>query len=147
MEMPPRRWSHNRQAFTLVELIVVIVLLGILSGVAIPKYIDYTVKAKEAAARGALGAVHSAVGHFYTYQMVQGSARYPTFVELSTFGVVMKEALPPNPYNGFSAIRADTFLAVNPPIDGSVGAGYCYDATVGRFWLNSSTGGLNENLW
>lgn len=36
-------------AFTLVELIVIIVVLAILSGVAIPRYIDYTAKARETA--------------------------------------------------------------------------------------------------
>ncbi len=145
--MSPARSSHNRSAFTLVELIVVIVLLAILSGVAIPKYIDFTVKAREAAARGTLGAVHSAVGQFYTNQMVLGTARYPTFAELSAFGVVMKETIPPNPYNGFTTIRADTFLASNPPIDSTASAGYCYDSAVGRFWLNTSTAGLSENFW
>ncbi|MBY0312809.1 MAG: prepilin-type N-terminal cleavage/methylation domain-containing protein [Phycisphaerales bacterium] len=35
-----------RQGFTLIELIVVIVVLAILSGVAIPKYIDYAESAR-----------------------------------------------------------------------------------------------------
>lgn len=145
--MTPRTKADNQHAFTLVELIVIIVLLAILSGVAIPKYIDYTARAKEAAARGCIGSAHSAIGYFYTNQMVLGAARYPTLVELSTLDVVLHEALPPNPYNNFGAIRADTFLASNPPINGGASAGYCYDAAVGRFWLNSATAGINENLW
>lgn len=35
-----------RRAFTLIELIVIIVVLAILSGVAIPKYVDYSHRAK-----------------------------------------------------------------------------------------------------
>ena len=47
----PRVRSRNR-AFTLIELIVIIVVLAILAGVAIPKYIDYTANAKSSAAKG-----------------------------------------------------------------------------------------------
>lgn len=41
----------RRSAFTLVELIVIIVVLAILAGVAIPKYINYTSRAYRAAAK------------------------------------------------------------------------------------------------
>ena len=47
MTNTPRR----SRAFTLIELIVIIVVLAILSGIAIPKYIDYTANAKAAAAK------------------------------------------------------------------------------------------------
>lgn len=53
--------------FTLVELIVVIVVLAILSGVAIGKYIDYTSNAKQAADQGCIGAIRSSL----TYAFVQ----------------------------------------------------------------------------
>jgi type II secretory pathway pseudopilin PulG len=59
-----RRGPH---AFTLVELIVIIVVLSILSGVAIGKYIDYTARAKQAADQGSIGAIRSAL----TYAFVQ----------------------------------------------------------------------------
>ena len=50
-----------RQAgFTLIELIMVIVILGILSVIAIPKYVDLQAEAKVAAADGVLGAAASA---------------------------------------------------------------------------------------
>lgn len=51
----------NSKGFTLVELVVVIVILGILAAVALPRFMSATKEAHEAAVRGAGGALASAV--------------------------------------------------------------------------------------
>ena len=51
----------KQQGFTLVELVVVLVVLGILAAVAIPKYVSYTTEARTAAMNGLAGAVRSSV--------------------------------------------------------------------------------------
>jgi Tfp pilus assembly protein PilE len=134
--------APRNRAFTLVELIVIIVVLAILSGVAIPKYIDYTANAKASSAKATLGAVRSAIANFYSNSALTGTAAFPTLVQLQTLGTVMQEALPANPYNSDATIAAGTWAAT-PPV--TPGSGYDYDVAVGRFWLNTS--GVSENTW
>lgn len=52
--------NKQQQGFTLVELIVVIVILGILAATALPRFINVTTEARLAAVDGVAGALRSA---------------------------------------------------------------------------------------
>lgn len=49
----------NQKGFTLIELVLIIVILGILAAVVTPKYIDLQTGARTAACQGAEGALMS----------------------------------------------------------------------------------------
>lgn len=63
----------NEKGFTLVELVLVIVVLGILSAFAVPKFIDITTNARISSINGMSGAVRSAVALARTQYMINGN--------------------------------------------------------------------------
>lgn len=53
--------KRTQSGFTMIELIVVIVILGILAATALPKFLDLGNEAKESAVKGLAGAAASAM--------------------------------------------------------------------------------------
>jgi len=57
--------KRMQAGFTMIELIVVIVILGVLAAVAMPKFVDVSSDAKAAALQGVAGAATSAMNVNY----------------------------------------------------------------------------------
>lgn len=130
-----------RTAFTLVELLIVVILIAVLAAVAIPKFSNSVVLAKEARLRAALRNVRSAVERFRAdtglYPISQFSLKYNTSTTgLDAAGNV--QPLPPGSNRG-----PYTNLITRCPFSGNV---LVYDTTppdVGRYHSDSSLFGTN----
>jgi MSHA pilin protein MshA len=72
--------SNAQAGFTLIELIVVIVVLGILAATALPKFADMGADARYAKIKAAQGSVSSAVAMFHGRWLAAGSPTTGTLV-------------------------------------------------------------------
>lgn len=95
-----------RHAFTLVELLVVIVVIGVLSAVAIPRFAGASDDANAASVQSTLAGVRSSIASFRTRAVIAGSDPFPTLAELTTTGTVLQNEIGANPFNGRSAVQA-----------------------------------------
>lgn len=137
---------QSKRAFTLVELIAVMVVLAILAGVAAPRFFNYGDQARTAALEGSLGGMRSAIAQYYTSTSIEGNAAFPTVADMETTGVVMQEALPKNPYNELNTIVQINSLAdaQNRVVANSDTVGWNYyfdnaaDPPVSIIWANST---------
>lgn len=133
----------RRSAFTLIELLIVVVILAILAAAVIPQFTDSTLDAKESTARINLGVLRKQIQLYKT----QHDGRLPsadlnellkqtdvTGAAGSDFGPYLLR-VPENPLSGSTKVRAAT---ANPPAaaSGASDAGWLYHAASGNIWLD-----------
>ena len=64
---------RNQKGFTLIEIIAVLVILGILAAVAVPKFMNFSQDAKSKSLQGALAAVAFNASMDYAKGLLNGS--------------------------------------------------------------------------
>jgi len=64
---------HNRKGFTLIELMIVVVIIGILAALAIPRFMQATVKTKQSEAKQMLKQIYTMQ---HSFRMESSPATY-----------------------------------------------------------------------
>jgi MSHA pilin protein MshA len=77
---------NNQKGFTLIELVVVIVILGILAAVAVPKFVDMQGEAKKGVLEGVRGSWKSAVMMAHAKYLAGGGSNETASATISVDG-------------------------------------------------------------
>ncbi len=72
--------QNRQQGFTLIELVVVIVILGLLAATALPKFINVTTDARVASMQGVAGGLRGAAALAQSQYLVNGNKNADTIL-------------------------------------------------------------------
>jgi prepilin-type N-terminal cleavage/methylation domain-containing protein len=106
---------RGEKGFTLVELIIVIVIIGILSAVAIPKYTSLTKDADYAAVQATVGALNDAASIKFAQNRIAAETGHGTATLMTTPALLAAQLDPPGSATEYPkwTLDADSFTYTN----------------------------------
>jgi general secretion pathway protein G len=143
-----RQLSARRSGFTLVEILIVVIILGILAAIVIPQFTNASTSAKASAVTSQLqtlrsqvqlyklqhnDAIPDLVGTQWTLLMGKTTAAGTIDAANGTYGPYL-ETIPKNPLNGNSNIAAAV---------GASDTGWVYDQTTGNIFATNQSASLS----
>ena len=131
--------NQRRSGFTLVELVVVIMILGILAAIAVPKLINTTGTATDNGLKQTLGVMRDAIEYYAS----QNAGKYPGADGNETtlkndLKPYLRGAFPKCPVeNKNDTVKIETTAGSTPALPSS-GHGWVYNNKDGTFIVNST---------
>lgn len=106
---------RSQKGFTLIELVIIIVLLGLLAAVAIPRYIDLRTDARNAAAKGNLDAARAALTLDFASAVAKGQSYSLTITSSNITSTIeaMLDSTPKYP-SGFAWVTVSNGTSTRP---------------------------------
>jgi len=119
------RTNGDNKGFTLVELVLIILVLGVLAALIVPRYYSMSEKAEERVEKAFLGKLKSGLNLFAAKRIVEGERKHYPIVQSPLFRRVL-EKVPEN----WSYTQSNGKI-VHTRNDGSTKAWY--------YWINSDS--------
>ncbi len=138
----------NRKAFTLVEILIVVIILGILAAIVIPQFTEASNDARASALASDLQSVRAQIelykmqhlgslpGATIITQLTTPTSNLGATVAVGTAGALgpYLQKFPTNPFTSTNTVQIVTTLAGAPAGDGSTG-----------WFFNTVTGAIGPN--
>jgi prepilin-type N-terminal cleavage/methylation domain-containing protein len=141
--------TQRRSAFTLIEVLIVVVIMAILAATIIPQFTDSTKDAKTSTAKMNLATLRSQIQLYRT----QHAGLNPTaaLVELTqvtdingatgsgatfVYGPYLRQ-VPTNPFTNLNTVTTTTSDPLTTAPAGT--GGWIYNVTTGNVWLDNAT--------
>ena len=126
--------NTKRPGFTLIELVMVIIILGVLAAVAIPVFVNLQSEANTAAEKGVVGAVRAGIVSYYIDTARGNKTSYPATLDAVADGTMASKS---NPLFTVvltqGGITADWKKVSASTYSGPTGTAYTYNSTSGSF--------------
>ena len=159
--------AKPRPAFSLVELVMVVVIIGIISAIAVPRLTNAAGNAKRSALLQDLAVIRGAIDRYYAehgqypgYAPATGLPSDNDFVKQMiyfsdaggnthekygypyVYGPYVRKPFPQNPLNGLDTVKVKKLASDARPTEGSVG--WVAVLTTGQFGVSASDEDLEE---
>ncbi|WP_417760917.1 type II secretion system protein [Shewanella sp.] len=133
---------QKQQGFTLIELVVVIIILGILAVVAAPKFINLQSDARGSTLKGMKAAIEGANSMVYSKAVLQGAQNGTGTVDINGTETTDDDISTVNGY------LAATQTSLQAGLDVTFDSGNNPSATGSNDWvINAPEGGTTAQIW